>query len=118
MNGEVVKNSFHSFRFKGVIRYYMHRFRLIWFPVLLWLLLEVRRGPVYASVFTRNTRRLLFIRKVEKCSVIGIPRLLSLRYIVNGGARLELTLKISLIGIEFYIFFNCFLFGFLLNIHV
>ena len=27
MNGEVVKNSFHSFRFKGVIRYYMHRFR-------------------------------------------------------------------------------------------
>jgi hypothetical protein len=26
-NGEGVKNSFHFFRFKGVIRYYMHRFR-------------------------------------------------------------------------------------------
>jgi hypothetical protein len=71
-----------------------------------------------ASVFTRNTRRLLFIRKVEICSVIGVPRLLSFGYIVNGGARLELTLKISLISIEFYLFFNCFLFDFLLNIHV
>jgi hypothetical protein len=63
-----------------------------------------------ASVFTRNTRLLLFIRKVEICSVIGIPLLLSLNYIVNGGARLELTLKISLVGIEFYIFFNSFYF--------
>jgi hypothetical protein len=68
-----------------------------------------------ASVFTRNTRRLLLIRKVEICSVIGIPRLLSLSFIVNGDARLGLTLKISLIGIEFYIFLIVF---FLLNIHV
>jgi hypothetical protein len=59
-----------------------------------------------ASVFTRNTQRLSFIRKVGICSVIGIPRLLSLSYIVNGSARLELTLKISLIGTEFYIFFD------------
>jgi hypothetical protein len=45
-------------------------------------------------------------------------RLISLSNIVNGGAQLELTLKISLIGIEFSIFFNCFLFDFLLYIHV
>jgi hypothetical protein len=31
-----------------------------------------------------------------------IPRLLLLSYIENGGARLELTLKISLKGIELY----------------
>jgi hypothetical protein len=46
------------------------------------------------SVFTRNTRRLLFIRKVEICSVIRIHRPLSLSYVVNGNAKLELTLKI------------------------
>jgi hypothetical protein len=78
--------------------------------------LKVSFGTYTASVFTRNTRRLLLNRKVEICSVIGIPRILLLSYIVNGGARLELTVKISLIGIEFYIFFM--LFDFLLNIHV
>jgi hypothetical protein len=84
MNGEVVKK----------------------FPFILSVLKVSFDITCTASVFTRNTRRLLLIRKVEICSVIGIPRLLSLSYIVNGCARLELTLKISLIGIEFYIFFS------------
>jgi hypothetical protein len=80
MNGEVGKKSFH-------------------FSVL-----KVSFGIICsASVFTRNTRRYYLSEKL-RLSAIGISRLLSLNYIENGAARLELTLKISLIGLEFYIF--------------
>jgi hypothetical protein len=64
------------FRFKCVIRYFMHRFRF-------------------------HSERLMIIINPKSCdcSVIGIPRLLSLSYIENGGAHLELTLKISFLYI-------------------
>jgi hypothetical protein len=83
-----------------------------------------------ASIFSRNTskvsygiscttsvftRWLLLIRKV---AIVTLLEYLTFYHWVTSGAQLELTLKISLIGIEFYIFFNWFLFDFLLNIHL
>jgi hypothetical protein len=58
--------------FKGVIGYFMHHFHC-------------------------HAKHSMINPKSCDCSIIMIPRLLSLSYIENGGTQLELTLKISLI---------------------
>jgi hypothetical protein len=53
-----------------------------------------------ASVFTRNSLTIIIQSRSCNFSVIRVCTLLSLSYIENGGTQLEMTLNISLIGIE------------------